>query len=365
MYGNEDWEALTKRHEAWWNGDVLDRVGFKVTSPKDGAQPNRAFFESLVEDKWWNPEYIVKAQREALANTYHGGDAFAWFFPNLGTDLFSGVLGAEIKYTELQPGSPPFEYSCWAVPFVADWARFTPRFDPDCPLWQRALRLVWLALDDSNGDYLVGTPDLIGGIDCMSSMRGAEALCMDMMDDPELIAQKLSEIADEFRPAYDQIHAILYARQGFAPATIPMCHPGRYFVNINDFTCMISPRMYRELIVPDLERELSMLDASVYHLDGPGAIAHLDAIFEQPKVRAIQWVPGAGREDIRKWLPLLHSIQQNKRSVYLYCRPGEVPLVLDSLRPEGLMIECRCASETDARALLRLVESHKPLRMLY
>ena len=130
-------------------------------------------------------------------------------------------------------------------------------------------------------------------------------------------------------------------------------------MNINDFTCMISAAMYRKVVVPYLESELAMLEASVYHLDGSGAIQHLDAIFEQPKVRAIQWVPGAGRDDVRAWIPLLQRIQQNKRSVYMYCRPEEIPLGLDSLRPEGLMIECRCNNETDARALLQFVMHYR------
>ena len=55
-------------------------------------------------------------------------------------------------------------------------------------------------------------------------------------------------------------------------------HPGRWYPTCCDFSCMISTQMYEELVVGELLEELDFLDASIYHLDGPDALKHLDRL---------------------------------------------------------------------------------------
>ncbi len=356
MYQNENWETVKKRYEAWWEGEIIDRAVIKVSSPRDGAREEDLFSKSSAKEKWWDPEYMVEAQKAALRNTYFGGDAFAWFFPNLGTDLFSSYLGAELTYTEYTPGKPPFEYTSWAKHFVERWEDHVFRFDPENAMWKRTVALVDHALSESNGEYMVGFPDIIGSIDCLAAIRGTENLCMDLLDEPEIIKQKLDEASTVFKQVYDRLHEILYRCQFCAPATLPVWHPGRYFVHINDFTCMISPEMYEKIILPDLQDELDFLDASIYHLDGTGALKHLDFLLENPKLKAIQWVPGEGREGAERWIPLYKRIQNAGKNIYLYCKPGEVETILNELSPGGLLLETRCDSEAEAKDLVRLVE---------
>lgn len=58
---------------------------------------------------------------------------------------------------------------------------------------------------------------------------------------------------------------------------------------------MISTQMYEELVVGELLEELDFLDASIYHLDGPDALKHLDRLLAIDKLKGIQWVYGAGQ----------------------------------------------------------------------
>jgi len=242
MYRNENWEMSKKRYEAWWENDVLDRPIIRVTAPLDGAVRKNLFAESPVREKWWDAEYMVEAQKDALACTYFGGDAFAWFFPNLGTDWISGILGAEVRYTEYMPGHPPFEYTAWAKPFVKDWEDQTFTFNENNEMYKRGAALVSHALNESNDDYAVGFPDIIGGVDSLSVMRGAENLCMDLLDLPgAVITKKMEEVFSVFIEVYDRIHKLITTKQDFAPATLPVWFSGKYFCHVNDFTLMISP----------------------------------------------------------------------------------------------------------------------------
>ncbi|NLJ38993.1 MAG: hypothetical protein GX432_09575, partial [Candidatus Atribacteria bacterium] len=46
------------------------------------------------------------------------------------------------------------------------------------------------------------------------------------------------------------------------------------------------------------------------------------------------------------------KIQAKGKAIIVYCNPDEVTLVIDSLKPEGLLISVNCETEKEARELL-------------
>ena len=78
------------------------------------------------------------------------------------------------------------------------------------------------------------------------------------------------------------------------PIWVNLWFPGKGYPVQNDFTCLISASMYGEFFLEELVNEINYLDYSIYHLDGPDALKHLDMILEIPRLNAVQWVPGAG-----------------------------------------------------------------------
>jgi hypothetical protein len=94
------------------------------------------------------------------------------------------------------------------------------------------------------------------------------------------------------------------------------------------------------------------VDHRIYHLDGPGAIHHLDTLLDLPELHAIQWVPGAGQEEIMQWIPLIQRIQSKGKAVTVRVQPEEIDPLLREVKPEGLRIRTHCETETEARQLL-------------
>jgi hypothetical protein len=86
-------------------------------------------------------------------------------------------------------------------------------------------------------------------------------------------------------------------------------------VGQNDFSCLLSPEMFREFCFEDNLRTSEASDVNIYHLDGPGAVRHVDMILSLPKVQCIQWIQGAGAPPPSQWLDLLEHIQAAGRSV--------------------------------------------------
>ncbi len=125
----------------------------------------------------------------------------------------------------------------------------------------------------------------------------------------------------------------------------------------SDFSYLISSSMFDEYFLPFIAEQTELVPRTIYHLDGKGAIRHLDSLLALPHLNGIQWVPGAGTQPAVEWIPLLQRIQAAGKLVYVYCEPGHVEKLLKELNPEGLMmVVLGCESVDEAQALLENVE---------
>ena len=76
------------------------------------------------------------------------------------------------------------------------------------------------------------------------------------------------EILDVWIEVFETLYAIAHpASDGGCTNWFGMWAPGRFYPTHNDFSYMISPRMYREIFLPVLRRQTEYLDYSVYHTD--------------------------------------------------------------------------------------------------
>lgn len=93
---------------------------------------------------------------------------------------------------------------------------------------------------------------------------------------------------------------------------------GTTFPLQEDSSYMVSNEMYRAFCVPHLLDQMDAMDCPFYHLDGAGALNHLDTLLEIPQLKVIQWVPGAGKERLDQWYDVIRRILAAKKSVQVY-----------------------------------------------
>ena len=60
--------------------------------------------------------------------------------------------------------------------------------------------------------------------------------------------------------------------------------PGKFYAASNDFSYNISPKAFRDIFLPTIERQTNFLDHTVYHVDGVNAFVHVDALCELPRL---------------------------------------------------------------------------------
>jgi hypothetical protein len=90
-----------------------------------------------------------------------------------------------------------------------------------------------------------------------------------------------------------------------------------------DFCYMISPAMFERFVLPELVACCNKLDYSFYHLDGPGALNHLDLLLDIPKLHGIQWIPGAGKPSATNWPDLLDKIRAKGKLIQIVSSTDE------------------------------------------
>jgi hypothetical protein len=78
----------------------------------------------------------------------------------------------------------------------------------------------------------------------------------------------------------------------------------------SDLSYMISPQMFREFVVPDLEACCQRIAYSFYHMDGVGQLPHLEHLLNIPLLKGIQWIPGEGKPQAEHWLDVLRQIRE-------------------------------------------------------
>jgi len=115
---------------------------------------------------------------------------------------------------------------------------------------------------------------------------------------------------------------------------------------------MVGPDMFDEFLRDYVELEAATSDCCIYHLDGSGAIQHLESICAAPSLNTIQWVPGAGGKPMNQWPDLLRRVQELGKGLWLYGTPAEQLDIMKQVEPEGCMYNAAFASRADAEAWL-------------
>lgn len=343
-----DFDRVVERMLAWFQCEILDRPVIQVTAPMPPSQcrPLPARQHASLEARWTDAEYLVERADAEIHNTYYAGEAIPLFFPNLGPELLANMLGCDIVFGET---------TTWSVPLIHTWDEpwRELRIEPDNRWLRTLLKMTQLGLEVGRGQWITGLTDFHPGGDLLAALRDPQNLCLDLIDCPEKIPELMEVLDPAFYMVYEaQYHLMRQAGQG-TTTWLPVYSPGRYYPTSNDFSCMISKQAYDEFFLEELTREWKWLDHSLYHLDGPGAIRHLDSLLAAEDLNGIQWVPGAGSGSAVQWVHLLRRIQAAGKCIHFNVAPDELDALMEHLRPEGLMFNLTASCPEEADAIVR------------
>jgi hypothetical protein len=95
---------------------------------------------------------------------------------------------------------------------------------------------------------------------------------------------------------------------------------------------MISKQQFDEVFLPGIIRECQFLDHSIYYLDGPSALRHLDSHLAIPELDALLRVFGAGNEGFHTGVRVYQKAQSAGKGIQVNCSLDEIGLIMETLR---------------------------------
>jgi hypothetical protein len=342
-----DWDETKQRYLAWWAHAAQDRCGLAVYAPRAGLAPAAPPVRPATpEERWTNLDYLAACNDYDHSRTFYGGEAFpCWNGGYPGHTGIPAFLGCPVTL-DWNTG--------WQDPILLDEDLDLTNITVDRQgrWWQFTLELLRRAARESAGKSIptIGAFGACG--DTLASLRSSERLLYDVVDRPDQVRAAEEHLMDIWFEVYNAFYEIVRAAAEGSTCWFNLWSPGKFYAAQNDFSYMISPKMFRDIFLPVIERQSRFLDHTVYHVDGIGAFVHVPALCELPRIQAIQILPGAGKPSPLHYLDTLKSVQRAGKNLHISISSREVEPALKELSARGLFIVTWCDSEAEARALL-------------
>ncbi|HOX08903.1 MAG TPA: hypothetical protein PK280_21085 [Planctomycetota bacterium] len=345
MRANDNWPEARERLTALWRGQQLDRPCIGVTAPSGDAQPRLVPPED-PEAFWLDPAWIRRKVRAEIEGTWWGGEAVP-----------SSLLLA--GWVVSLGGKPSFDRkTIWFETGEPDFAAPPPwRYRAGDP-WVAKFHALHRAVAEEAGrdDFQLGSPCMLPANDLISMHMGAQQFLLALMDQPEWMRRAIVGGAEGMAAARRDAQGLVKDRHDYwygIAGWMPFWAPEPFVSTQSDVSCMLSPEMFEEFVVPELDICGRECGALWYHLDGRDAQQHLPRLLSLPYMRVIQYTPTpAEPPNGPAHLDLYRRIQAAGRIVHIQVPADLVEPLCRELDASRLMLSTSCASPEEGRQLL-------------
>jgi len=331
LQGKDDFEEVLRRFEAWWHCELVDRplVSINVRSARPARET--ADKHGSLRDRWFDADYALDRFQASVDGAVFLAETLPVFVPNLGPEVCATVFGCELDFTESSSWSRPVVRHCREIPDI--------RPNLENVYWNALRRMTELSLERGRGKWLTAVADLHTNGDLVASLRDPQGVCLDLADDMPSVRRACDYVTRSYPLMFEDLWSRINAAGMPCTTWTPCLHASSCYPVSCDFICMISPEMFAETILPALIAEMNYLDRGIFHLDGPGALKHLDALLALDELDGLQWIYGAGNGPAARWMDVYGKAQAAGKCLQICADDlGDAMAVAENLRPEGLWL---------------------------
>ncbi len=350
-------EETKKHYIDWWNhkGIVLnmwEHFQEGVTPHADIPKPKP--YRDLNQ-RWFDPEWRAEYLDWYVAHSSLMADMLPVANTQLGPGSLAAILGGVFEGGE---------DTIWIHPRpIVDGSDVDDiTFDPEHPNWLLHKALLRACKKKAQGHYYVGMPDLMEGLDVLAAIKGTDKVLLDTVMQPEVLERQMQQINDIYFQVFDELYDIIREGDEMAFCYFSSWAPGKMSKLQSDISTMISVDDYRRFVQPFIREQCQKIDYTLYHLDGVGAMHHLDALLEIKELNAIQWTPGVGEPQggSSKWYDLYNKILAGGKSIMAcWVTLDELRPLLDNIGGEGVHIEMDFHNEREVEQAMKIVDDFK------
>jgi len=336
--------AVEPKLRAWWDHEEQKTPCLLFTGP--AAQQRPVPDTDDLERYWFNVDEGLERAMRLIENREYYGVALPYHWPDWGASTFAGVLGARMEAIDKQ--------TFWAYPCCQTLEEVLDvEIDPQNRFYRTVMEMTRRSVELSHDHHFVAVYPMVGIADILAGLYGTVPLLVAMAEQPAAVKAAMEHIKRLWLREFDAVQTLIESAGN--PGNInwmAIWAPGRTCATQEDFSYMISDEMFREFCLPPLVDLIDSLDYAMYHLDGVGALSHVDTLLSIPNLRAIQWVPGAGKEAVPQWYELIRHILSKGKSVEVFARVEEIDNLVKNVGTRGLLIYTSVSSPEEAARLL-------------
>ncbi len=345
---------LTKQHYIdWWNhkGIVLNMWEHFQEGVKPHADVPAPSAPKDLNQKWFDPEWRAEYLDWYVAHSCLKADMLPVANTQLGPGSLAAILGGVFEGGE---------DTIWIHPNPDFNDDIT--FNPEHPNYLLHKALLKACKQKAQGNYYVGMPDLMEGMDVLAALKGTDKVLMDTVTQPEVLERQMQQINDIYFRVFDELYDIVREGDEMAFCYFSSWAPGKMTKLQSDISTMISVEDYRRFVQPFIRQQCQKIDYTLYHLDGVGALHHLPALLEIDELNAIQWTPGVGEPQggSPKWYDLYKKILAAGKSIMAcWVTVDELRPLLDNIGGDGVHLEMDFHNEAEVEQAMRIVEEYQ------
>lgn len=320
MQYKKDWEATKQRFDDYWKCQNTGRPIMRVTGIKPEYDPYglpAGLKSKDMEDKYMNAQGIVNRFRHYCETHEFLGESFPNLNADFGPGSIAGYLGSEIVFQDK---------TVWFEPCVEDWEGCKPLvFDPENIWFKKHITLFDECKKLIGNDFPIAIPDLMENVDVLASLRGAQELIYDMIDEEEEVVRRVQQITDVYQKYYDAFYKYAQYEGGSAYTVFQIFGSGKTQKLQCDYSALLSPEYFRTFVLDSLKQAVKGVDNVLYHLDGPDAIKHMDALMEVDGINALQWTSGDHGPDgtLEEWDVIYDKARAANKALWVKVYSGE------------------------------------------
>jgi 5-methyltetrahydrofolate--homocysteine methyltransferase len=329
-----DLPSIVAVNDRWWRG-TLGRPVFNIvcagaapTLPAPALEP-RSFIPEYPRDA--SPADIIDAEYFKLSSRRYIGDGFPLQWMNFGPGVLAALTGGAGRAGKDTVWFEPGKFA--GLPLSGMRLAFDPR--SDWALWLAELYHEQLSRLDKQ-PLIPGMTDLGGVLDILATLRGSEALMLDLLDDPGEVRRLTGEERAAREVAYGHFNTMIRARAPASGCWAGLLSSATCDMLQSDFSYMISPAMFCEFVRPRLVESCARLAHPFYHLDGRGELPHLPHLLTIPNLRGIQWVPDTGQPPQSEWPEVFEAVESAGLKMQLLGTLDSCEAVLRRLKDPSL-----------------------------
>jgi len=322
---------VRETYRKWWAGELKRPVaGVTLINRTPGrALPPAPVLaqDNCLDFSWTADELIDRLDYELCRQTYLGDS-----FPYVNLDCFgpgvaSAFMGARADNSTGGVWFEPVE--------LKPISELHFEYDDGNLMFNRVKDICRAAVERWGDRVVVGMADLGGTLDILQIFRPGEKLLLDFYDFPDEVHRLSWEIHHLWHRYYCELHGILQ-KEGMGYSDWGGIYSATPFYTFQcDVSYMISSDMFKEFAIEELEASAGRLGRSVYHLDGTGALKHLDSVLSMKDLNCVQWIPGDGNPSWGEWPEVYRRISGAGKKIQSMGSPGDdlLKIVMQTGRP--------------------------------